>query len=61
MVVGIAAVIGLVVAALAVLGVGRRPRQDEGIQSFRRHIDALSPEARRDVHERARRRSAGRS
>ena len=32
----------------------RRPRQDAGIISFRRHIDALSPESRREVMDRVR-------
>jgi hypothetical protein len=45
------ALVGLVVWLVA----NRPPRQDEGMQSFRRHIDALSPEARRDVMDRARR------
>jgi hypothetical protein len=48
----------VVVAGLLLLS--RRPRQDEGLTSFRRHIDALSPEARRDVQERVRRREEGR-
>ncbi len=53
-------VIVLVVAllgAVVFLAVRSRPRQDEGMSSFRRHIDALSPEARREVrevHERSR-------
>lgn len=46
-------VVMLVVAGL-LLGSRRRPRQDEGMQTFRRHIDALSPEARREVMDRAR-------
>jgi hypothetical protein len=52
-------VVGVLIA-VAVLGlaglvyVRRRPRDDAGMTSFRRHIDALSPEARRDVHERVR-------
>jgi hypothetical protein len=52
------AVIALVVAllvAVVILWMRRRPRQDEGMQTFRRHIDALSPEARREVMDRARR------
>ncbi len=59
MVAGIIIVSLLVVAALVVLGVGRRPRQDEGIETFRRHIDALSPEARQAVTARNRRRAEG--
>lgn len=56
-----ALVIALVVVLLVVLvmlGLRRRPRQDEGMQTFRRHIDALSPEARREVMDRARRHDA---
>ncbi len=57
-----AAVIVIVVvllAAAAFLGLRRRPRQDDGVKTFRRHIDALSPEARREVIDRARRHEAG--
>jgi preprotein translocase subunit SecG len=54
----IVVVIVLVVLAV-VLVVFRRPRQDEGMSSFRRHIDALSPEARREVQDRARRHDEG--
>jgi hypothetical protein len=46
------------IAAVAMLGVwyllARRPRQEPGVVSFRRHIDALSPEARREVMDRVR-------
>jgi hypothetical protein len=45
------------VALLVVIGLivyVRRPRQDAGLTSFRRHIDALSPEARREVMDRVR-------
>ena len=46
------------VAALAFGGVwysvAHRPRQEPGVVSFRRHIDALSPEARREVMDRVR-------
>jgi len=41
----------LVVAALALLITRRRP-PDDGVASFRRHIDALSPQARREVIDR---------
>jgi preprotein translocase subunit SecG len=54
----IVVVVVLVVLAV-VLVVFRRPRQDEGMSSFRRHIDALSPEARREVQDRARRHDEG--
>ena len=56
------AVIALVIAllvAVVILGLRRRPRQDDGMQTFRRHIDALSPEARREVMDRARRHDQG--
>lgn len=47
--------IAIVVVVLAVLVVVlRRPRQEPGVASFRRHIDALSPEARREVMDRHR-------
>lgn len=45
------------VALLAVIGLiaySRRPRQDAGLTSFRRHIDALSPQSRREVMDRVR-------
>lgn len=34
------------------LGRGNRPRRDDGVASFQRHLDALSPEARRQVIDR---------
>lgn len=44
-----------VIAAAAVWLVVTRPsKQDYGVADFRRHIDALSPEARRKVIDRAR-------
>jgi MprA protease rhombosortase-interaction domain-containing protein len=48
-----------VAAAVLLLAIGliaytRRPRQDSGLTSFRRHIDALSPESRREVMDRVR-------
>jgi flagellar biosynthesis/type III secretory pathway M-ring protein FliF/YscJ len=46
--------IAVVAVAVFMLRTRRGPRQDEGMQSFRRHIDALSPEARREVIDRAR-------
>ncbi len=51
-VIGIAAVLLLVVIGL--IAYTRRPRQDAGLTSFRRHIDALSPESRREILDRAR-------
>jgi hypothetical protein len=48
----------IVIAAVAIVGVWfaitRRPHQESGVESFRRHIDALSPEARREVMDRVR-------
>jgi len=47
--------IAVIVVVFAVWIVARRaPRQDAGMTSFRRHIDALSPEARREVMDRVR-------
>ncbi len=54
------ALVLMIVVAVAILGMRRRPRQDEGMQTFRRHIDALSPEARREVSDRARKHQEGR-
>lgn len=49
-------VVALVVAtAVAVVIVRARRGQQSGMTSFRRHIDALSPEARREVADRVRR------
>lgn len=54
----IAVVIGAVVVVIALLLVvflGRGgPRHESGVVNFRRHIDALSPEARREVMDRVR-------
>ena len=46
-----AAVLLLIIGVIAYM---RRPRQDSGLTSFRRHIDALSPESRREVMDRVR-------
>ena len=51
-VIAIAAAVLLVI--IGVLAYMRRPRQDSGLTSFRRHIDALSPESRREVMDRVR-------
>ena len=51
-VIAVAAVVLLVVIGL--IAYTRRPRQDAGLTSFRRHIDALSPESRREVMDRVR-------
>ncbi len=56
--VAVIAIVVVLLAAAAFLGLRRRPRQDDGVQTFRRHIDALSPEARREVIDRARRHDA---
>ncbi|HRE03356.1 MAG TPA: hypothetical protein PLV68_18820 [Ilumatobacteraceae bacterium] len=42
----------LVLGALIVMVVNRRRTPTDGVASFRRHIDALSPEARREVIDR---------
>jgi hypothetical protein len=43
-----------VIGAVAYLAVQRRrpPRREDGVASFQRHLDALSPEARRQVIDR---------
>ena len=51
-VIALAAVVLLV--AIGLIAYTRRPRQDAGLTSFRRHIDALSPESRREVMDRVR-------
>ena len=48
----VAAIVLLV--AIGLIAYSRRPRQDSGLTSFRRHIDALSPESRREVMDRVR-------
>lgn len=45
----------VLIGAAGYLVVRSRPRQDSGMSSFRRHIDALSPEARREVQDRNKR------
>ena len=54
MVVVIVVVIALV-AIVAAIAVGRRRRPTDPVDSFRRHIDALGPEARRPVVDQVRR------
>ena len=51
-IIGAAAVVLL--AVIGLIAYTRRPRQDAGLTSFRRHIDALSPESRREILDRAR-------
>ncbi len=53
MLVPVVVIVLVVVVVAAVLVAVRRPRQDEGMDRFRRHIDALSPESRRVMKERA--------
>jgi hypothetical protein len=54
-----AVLIVLVVAAVVAVGAAlvaaqrrRPPRREDGVASFQRHLDALSPEARRQVIDR---------
>jgi biopolymer transport protein ExbB/TolQ len=50
--VAIGVVVAVVVVVVTVLVVSRRRHQPDDIKSFRRQIDALSPEARRQTSER---------
>jgi hypothetical protein len=53
----IAVIIGAVVVVVGAIGfmISRGgSRQEPGVVSFRKHIDALSPEARREVMDRVR-------
>jgi hypothetical protein len=50
----IAAAACVLLIVIGLIAFSRRPRQDAGLTSFRRHIDALSPEARREVMDRVR-------
>ena len=54
MTVVIAVAAAVLLLAIGLIAYTRRPRQDSGLTSFRRHIDALSPESRREVMDRAR-------
>lgn len=47
--VGVVVVSGLIV--LGMMFFRRSPMSDDGIADFRRHLDALSPEARRPIAE----------
>ncbi len=54
---GIAIGVAIVVAVLGLavfIAVSRTSRHETGMTSFRKHIDALSPEARREVYDRVR-------
>jgi uncharacterized membrane protein len=44
----------VLIAVIAGIAYMRRPRQDAGLTSFRRHIEALSPESRRELKDRVR-------
>ena len=59
MTVVIAAAAALLLLIIGLIAYKRRPRQDAGLTSFRRHIDALSPESRREVMDRVRPSSTG--
>ena len=48
----IAIVVVVLVITLALVRVVARRRPVDGVESFRRHIDALSPAARREVIDR---------
>ena len=48
----IVVVVAVLVAGLLIMLLGLRRRPVDGVASFRRHIDALSPEARREVIDR---------
>lgn len=50
----IAVVAAVLLIAIVLIAYTRRPRQDAGLTSFRRHIDALSPESRREILDRNR-------
>ena len=45
-------VVVVLIAVLVAIRVSGRRRPVDGVASFRRHIDALSPEARREVIDR---------
>lgn len=45
-------VLAVLVLILAVVRISARRRPVDGVESFRRHIDALSPAARREVIDR---------
>ncbi len=45
-------VFAVLVLILAVVRISARRRPVDGVESFRRHIDALSPAARREVIDR---------
>lgn len=54
MIVVVIGVVAVVVGALGFMISRAGSRQEPGVVSFRKHIDALSPEARREVMDRVR-------
>ena len=52
MIIAVIVIVVLVVIGAVVFLVFGHHQPDDGVTSFRRHIDALSPEARREVIER---------
>jgi FtsZ-interacting cell division protein ZipA len=58
--IGLSTVVIVICAVAVVAGVvlalasRRRPPREHGVESFRRHIDALSPEAREEMKKHAR-------
>ena len=52
MTIAIVVVLAIVIVAALVVAVSRHRPPEDGVASFRRHIDALSPEARREVIDR---------
>ncbi len=54
LVIVLAVLVAGVLGALLYVGVQRtrHPRREDGVASFQRHLDALSPEARRQVIDR---------
>ncbi len=52
MIVAVIVIVAIVVVGATVFLAFGRHQPDDGVATFRRHIDALSPEARREVIER---------
>lgn len=50
----IVCVIAVVVGLALLVAARRRPSREQGVESFRRHIDALSPSAREEMKKHAR-------
>lgn len=49
MIVGVAIALAVIAVVVLAVVIARRTRQPDGVATFRRQIDALSPEARRTV------------